>query len=428
LGRTLRLPAVLARSGLLERIRLTPEGTTLIEAKRLTRRMHAAGHKVFAISYHTPSLVPGNTRYVRNQSELETFLAWIEGYFEFFFTEIGGEATTPFAIRDWSLSLLTRQRTEPSSRIAVARAASDVSVVIPAYNSSATLARALDSVLAQTVQPREIVVVDDCSKDDTIKLAQSYADNGVRVVALNKQSGAAGARNAGIYAAKGEFIAFLDSDDEWLPTKLEKQMAAMETDKNLSLVSCASNLILPNGTDCGDVYGGRRPTVGPLAWKALLVSNYIATPTVVARRDHLVSLGGFDRNLKIGEDQDMWIRLALVGNVGFIFESLVRVHERENSLSNWNFDEQLLYTMPMIEKHIRQLSDRLTPVDIRRIKGERIGRLGRVAHGRGKRMKGAQMILEATLLGYRPVENFYYLITASPPITWLKFIVRRFGI
>jgi hypothetical protein len=175
----------------------------------------------------------------------------------------------------------------------------------------------------------------------------------------------------------------------------------------------------------GDLYGGHSPTVGPDAWKALLVTNFIATPSVLARRDQLIKLGGFDRTLKIGEDQDMWIRLALIGDIGFEPENLVNVHEQEKSLSSWDLEEQLKYTLPMIEKHIRSLSGRLTHAEIRKIRGERIGRLGRVTYTRGERIRGARMVLEATLLGYRPVENIYYLITASAPATWLKDRVRR---
>ena len=425
LGRALKIPAVLARLRIMERIRLTPEGTTLEEAKRLTRRMLRAGQKVFAVSYHTPSLMPGNTQYVRDERELQRFLGWLEGYLEFFLGELHGEASTPLAIRDWALSLDGIEGVHQRDRVKRMESGPRVSVVIPAHNSSATLARALDSVVAQTVQPYETLIVDDCSVDDTIAVAQKYADRGMRVVPLVERGGAAGARNAGIRAAQGEFIAFLDSDDEWLPTKLEKQLRVLGSDDRLSLVFCSSSLFSPDGKDLGDIYSGHVPTVGPDAWKALLVTNFIATPSVVARRAQLLALGCFDQSLKIGEDQDMWIRLALAGDVGFEPESLVRVHERENSLSNWDLAEQLRYTLPMIEKHIQKLSGRLTHAEIRKIRGERIGRLGRVAYARGQRVTGARMILEATLLGYRPVENLYYLMTASPPATLAKTWVRR---
>lgn len=95
LGRALHLPGMLARLRLLDRIPLTPEGVTLAEAKRLTDTLLAAGVRVFVVAYHSPSLEPGNTPYVRDQAELRRFLDWIEGYFEHFFGRIGGRPTTP---------------------------------------------------------------------------------------------------------------------------------------------------------------------------------------------------------------------------------------------------------------------------------------------------------------------------------------------
>jgi hypothetical protein len=95
LGRFLRVPGILARLRLLDRVHLTPEGVTLTEAKRLTRVLLQSGHRLFVLAYHSPSLVPGNTPYVRNHAELTRFLAWLDGYLEFFCVEIGGKPASP---------------------------------------------------------------------------------------------------------------------------------------------------------------------------------------------------------------------------------------------------------------------------------------------------------------------------------------------
>jgi len=105
LGRALRGPAIAARLHLLNRIRLTPEGSTLAEAKRLTRSMLAEGHRVFVVSYHTPSLVPGHTPYVRSQKDLDGFLGWLDSYCEFFMAEMRGVPSTPTAVRRWALEM-----------------------------------------------------------------------------------------------------------------------------------------------------------------------------------------------------------------------------------------------------------------------------------------------------------------------------------
>lgn len=424
LGRRLKVPAVMARLGIMDRIRLTPEGTTLAEARHLTRRMFEAGQRVFAVSYHSPSLAPGHTQYVRNAKELESFLGWLEGYLEFFFTEMQGLTATPHSIREWAKALSGSFAVRLRDEAVRVESGRRISVVIPARNSSATLARALDSVINQTVKPLETIVVDDQSTDDTVSIAESYAEHGVRVVSITQHGGAAGARNEGIRAAEGELIAFLDSDDEWSPTKLEKQLAVLENNPQLSLVSCASIIIAPDGTVQGDTFGGHRPTLGSNAWKALLHTNFIATPTVLARRDQLLSLGGFDRKLKVGEDQDMWIRLALIGDLDFVQETLVFVHERQNSLSNGALEDQLDYTLPMIERHLSSLEHRMTPAEIRRIKGERMSRVGRLAYVRGKRALGLKLIMRASMLGHNLIENGFYIVNASGPAIWLKAWIR----
>jgi hypothetical protein len=106
-GLRMRIPAIAARLGLVERIRLTPEGNTLDECKRLTRTMHRDGNRVFVVSYHSPSLEPGHTPYVRDRRDLAAFFAWLNDYFEFFMTEMEGIPSTPSEIRDWALESAT---------------------------------------------------------------------------------------------------------------------------------------------------------------------------------------------------------------------------------------------------------------------------------------------------------------------------------
>ncbi len=104
-GRRVKLPAIAARTRAWNRVRLTPEGSTLKECKRLTRALLSDGYRVFVVSYHTPSLLPGRTPYVKNNEELQRFLKWIDGYCEFFMTEALGAPSTPTAVRQWALDL-----------------------------------------------------------------------------------------------------------------------------------------------------------------------------------------------------------------------------------------------------------------------------------------------------------------------------------
>lgn len=301
----------------------------------------------------------------------------------------------------------------------------EISVVIPAFNSAATLARALDSVSIQTYPATEIIVVDDCSTDETRAIVESYAAQRVKLVPLSARSGAAGARNAGIRAATGNVIAFLDSDDEWLNPKLEMQAALLTSLPNAVFVACGSNLISPEGTDLGDIYRDHPVITGPEAWKALLAYNFVTTPAVMVWRDRVLAAGGFNESLKIGEDQDLWIRLSLMGDLAYVRRSLVRVHARHNSLSAEVNSDPMTYTLPMIERHVAALKDRLTKDEVRQIMGKRLSLVGRVAYSRGDYSNGLKLISRSIRLGYQPAASLYYMASAAPPAAWLK---QRLGI
>src|SRR5262249_39357728 len=122
-----------------------------------------------------------------------------------------------------------------------------VTVLIPAYNASSTIERAVDSVLAQTYSDYEIIVVDDGSRDATADIVASRYGDRVRLLCLTRNQGESAAMNHGIDAAEGELIAFLDADDEWLPDKLSKQVDALNRNPDAVMVSCACRFLDVNG-------------------------------------------------------------------------------------------------------------------------------------------------------------------------------------
>ena len=300
-----------------------------------------------------------------------------------------------------------------------------ISVVIPAHNAARTLERALASVFIQDYQPLEIIVVDDGSSDATAVLASTFAGQKVRLLRLERCGGAAHARNQGIEASHGELVAFLDADDEWAATQLVKQVGLLLANPGMDLVFCGSTLIAPDGKDCGPLYPGRPLASGTQAWRVLLAYNFIATPSVLVRRKALTAAGAFDTCLKVGEDQDMWLRLAIAGEIGYVDEALVRVHETPNSLSNGAFQDQLTYTLPMIRRHMTAQRNDLSPREIKSILGNRLGRLGRSALGHGLARQGSLLILRAILLGNRPLENMLLLLRAALPVGWIKRVLQR---
>lgn len=299
-----------------------------------------------------------------------------------------------------------------------------VSSIIPAYNARRFIARALESALCQDVSRSEVVVVDDGSTDGTRELVASYAPRGVRLICRDVRGGAAAARNTGLNAAAGEFIAFLDADDEWLPGKISKQLAIIANRPGMSFVSCRANLIDEHGVDTGDIYRGASPAIGAEGWRTLLAHPCVATPSVLARRSSILAAGAFNKWLPVAEDQDLWIRLALMGEVGYIPETLVRVHSTPNSLSKAKVREQADYVLPMVISYVERNRDRLTPEEIRRILGERFSKIGQVAYVSGDLGYGLRTLARAIVRGYRPLSNMYFVARASVPTRWLKHWLR----
>ena len=214
-----------------------------------------------------------------------------------------------------------------------------VSVVIPAYNRAATIGAAIESVLRQTWEDFELVVVDDGSTDGTLEAARRIADPRLRVIAAPHNMGAAGARNLGVAEARGTWIAFQDSDDEWLPEKLAKQMARLAA--NPDFVGAYCELLTVGALDARP---GERttlrympdPSVKPVEGdilEPLLVRNMISTQTLVVRRDVFLALGCFDEATTPIEDWDFALRLAHRGRVAFVDEPLVHQRFSPNSIT-----------------------------------------------------------------------------------------------
>jgi glycosyltransferase involved in cell wall biosynthesis len=191
-----------------------------------------------------------------------------------------------------------------------------VSVIMPAYNTAHLIPGSIGSVFQQTCHDLEVIVVNDGSPDtpDLEKalapFLEQYRDKIVYIRQENKR--AAGARNTGIARARGEFLAFLDSDDVWLPDHLSSQMKLLEADPALDLVYC--NGLAVGNPDRPHEFMSRCPSHGPADFSALVVERcQIPVSTVVARKTALVRAGGFDEELPRCDDYDMWLRMAFFG-------------------------------------------------------------------------------------------------------------------
>ena len=197
-----------------------------------------------------------------------------------------------------------------------------VSVVIPAYNASATIADAVASVRAQTVRPLEIIIVDDCSKDDTVQRVEALAGPDLILIRSPQNGGGGAARNRGIDAARGDFVAFLDSDDLWVPHKLAKQLAALEQETGNAFSFSA--LLHTNEYGEQRVLPRRPPGAGEsIADYMLKAGHVVQTSTLMVPRGMLGQCR-FNERLRRFQDVDFVLRLATAGmSAAYVNEPIV---------------------------------------------------------------------------------------------------------
>jgi glycosyltransferase involved in cell wall biosynthesis len=184
-----------------------------------------------------------------------------------------------------------------------------VSVIIPAYNAAPFLAETLASALGQTLADIEVIVVDDGSKDHTAQVAQSFP--AVRYV-HQQNAGVSAARNTGAAHARGEFLAFLDSDDLWHPDKLRQQVEALR--QHPDSVFCRTEAV-SDPTRQAEIVGGPRASGAPHElipdFHTSFLVPYLTTSTVMVRRSAFEAAGGFDTRLRIAEDVDFYLRVLV---------------------------------------------------------------------------------------------------------------------
>jgi glycosyltransferase involved in cell wall biosynthesis len=197
-----------------------------------------------------------------------------------------------------------------------------VSVVIPSYNRGHCIGACIDSVLAQTLGDFEIIIVDDCSSDDTAARVQAFTDPRISYIRQPTNQGGAAARNVGIRRARGEFVAFLDSDDLWLPEKLAKQIdgfrkAGPQCGLSYTWLCCVDD----DGNETLRIH----PNIDGFCFQEILVSNFIGSfSNLVVRRDLLIEAGMLDENFRSCQDWDLFIRLCRNASVHCQPEYLVR--------------------------------------------------------------------------------------------------------
>lgn len=297
-----------------------------------------------------------------------------------------------------------------------------VSVIIPTYNRADLIGQTLQSVLAQTYTEFEILVVDDGSTDGTVGLLNTYDQPQVRIIRQANQ-GEGMARNAGIRAARGEYLAFVDSDDLWEPTKLERQMDILGRSKERSWAFCDAYVFESETGRKLYTFSQRCHTSTNFTPQKLLLCDYIASPTPVIHSSIFEEVGLFNTS-PIAADWDMWLRIASRYPIHFVSDVLAgyRIHggmvSRNQSPLRMHY-----YCVETIERAATLIPDVYGPVR-RRALSAQARRTGRMFVSRGQLREARALFTQA--IHHYPIDissYIYWLLCAIDPAV-VQSVVR----
>ncbi len=207
-----------------------------------------------------------------------------------------------------------------------------VSVIICTYNRARFISKAIDSVLKQTYENFELIIVDDASSDNTEKKLREYTNNPKIIIHKNKNVlGISKSRNLGVSLSHGEYIAMLDSDDEWTdPMKLEKQILILNEDSEIGLVGSSMIMVKDNGEKIKEEFTA---TTDAEIRKLMLFDNQIFQSSVMFRKKAFEEAGGYDEKLEVAEDYDLWLRIGKKYKFANLKESTINYTVHEGSVS-----------------------------------------------------------------------------------------------
>lgn len=223
-----------------------------------------------------------------------------------------------------------------------------VSVIIPTYNRSELLKKAIESLENQSHQNFEIIIIDDCSTDDTAEVVRGMDDERIIYLRHDTNKGGSEARNTGIKQATGSFIGFLDSDDQWLPDKLERQLKQFEGQPDVGVVYTGVQVVDEHNQPTRKIVPAYKGGILP----KLFESNCIdTTSSVLVKSEVLDQVQGFDASLPSCQDWDLYIRLAQVTKFDFVKESLVLFYHHSGERITTNKKSVLTGHMSIFEKY-----------------------------------------------------------------------------
>lgn len=238
-----------------------------------------------------------------------------------------------------------------------------ISVILPVYNGEKYICKALDSILYQTYQHFELIVIDDSSTDATPLIIKDYQKNNskIQVIYLKQNKGLTACLNLGIQAAHGQYIARMDADDICLPKRFEKQVRFLENHPDVAALGAAFRLIDASGHKIKDYVFSNNHHI--LIWNFLFF-NPICHPSVMIRMEALRKVGFYDEKLKRAQDYDLWWRISAIGKLSNLKENLLIMRQHDKRVTNQYQSEQNFYVANIGKKHIGSNLNIDAPPDI----------------------------------------------------------------
>lgn len=293
-----------------------------------------------------------------------------------------------------------------------------ISVIVPAFNAMDYLPETIKSVLEQTFTDFEILIINDGSSDNIVEWTTQISDPRVKLISQGNQ-GLAGARNTGITCSEGDYIAFLDADDLWHPTKLEKQVQYLDLNPGIGVVNTWVINIDEQGKLDSSVC--KTNSEGEV-WEKLLQENIVLCGSVVmVRRICFEMVGVFDQNLPAAEDWDMWIRIAAQHQFSVLREPLVFYRQHSSSMSS-NLNHHLQWRLAVIDKTFTQV-----PPEFQHLKNKAYG-LAYLSSAwkclQNKDHKNATYVCDKALIYYPEIRfsKSYFRVSMS------VFVMRQLGV
>ena len=304
-----------------------------------------------------------------------------------------------------------------------------VSIILPTFNRLRYLRQAVDSVFAQTFQEWELIIADDGSDGETAGyLAEAAEFPRVRVLSFAHSGNPGAVRNAALRVARGEYVAFLDSDDVWMPAKLEVQLAAHASCAARRWSYTALRRIDADGKPMRDGLGlNWVPYEGAIFEQLLTLAAAVAMPSVIADRRLLEEAGGFDEEQQFFEDYDLWLRLSLLSDVTVINEPLVLVR---NHREHYSVDRIRVYEarFKLLDKMSRHTDTARLRALLKLERAKNAAALALVSAAAGRRMHALAMLWGSRECAWQHRDWWRKaratLAYALAPL-WLREAVRR---